>query len=584
MFGTIRRHQKWLWLVIITLTVISFVVYFSPYQRVSGGLGGRPVNLGSIDGRPVTVEAYREAQADVYLRYFLAHGDWPDRDPAARQMGFDEQREIYFRLLILQKIRELSIQASNESVARVAADVLRSYRRGGGVTLDEFEKGVLHARRMTAEDFERFLRHELCMQQLIHVAGLCGTLITPAGAKALYRHEHEELTAAMVVFPATNYEARVTVTPGALEQFFTNQMARYRVPERAQVSYVKFDLTNFFTEVDEGMAKLTNFAALVQFGIISEATPETAQLTNLAAVIDVIYGQRGTNYYREARSPEEAKQLIKDEIRRNAALTVARRTAAEFARVIFDMTPVRAANLEKVAAESNLTVRITVPFDRDNGPSGLHVGPAFIKAAFGLTDDDPFGGPIVGEDGVYVVAFDKRLPSEIPSLDAIRAEVAADFRFTQATNLAYQAGADFYHVLTNGMAQGKSFSSICLDTRLKSMLLPPFSRSTRSLPVAEEYVSLGLLQQVAFKVPVGQVSDFVPTSDGGFIVNVRSRLPVDEKKMEAELPAFLAVLRQAGQREAFDTWFRTQADQDPGFRGILDYLAKRERPATAATP
>lgn len=197
MFGTIRKHQTWLWAIIITLTVISFVVYFSPYQRVSRGLGGRQVNLGSIDGQPVTVEAYREAKADVYLRYLLAHGDWPDKDTTAKQMGFDEERETYYRLLILQKIRELNIQVSSESVARVAVDILRSYRRGAIASLDSFEKQVLLSRGMTAEDFERFLRHELGMQQLIHVAGSCGTLVTPAEAKALYRHEHEELTAAM---------------------------------------------------------------------------------------------------------------------------------------------------------------------------------------------------------------------------------------------------------------------------------------------------------------------------------------------------------------------------------------------------
>ena len=314
MFGTIRKHQKWLWVVIITLTVISFVVYFSPYQRVSRGLGGKQVNLGSIDGQPVTVESYREAQDDVYLRYLLAHGDWPDKDATAKQMGFDEQRETYYRLLLLQKIKALNVQVSSKSIGRVAADILRSYRRGAVGSLDSFERQILQSRGMTAEDFERFLRHELGLQQLINVAGLCGTLVTPAEAKALYRHEHEELTAAMVAFPATNRLARVTATPEALAQFYTNQMARYRLPERVQVSYVKFDLTNFWAAADQEMTKLTNFAALVQSGIIAGADQAMATFANLAAVIDAIYEQRGTNYYREAGSPEEAKQLIREEL------------------------------------------------------------------------------------------------------------------------------------------------------------------------------------------------------------------------------------------------------------------------------
>lgn len=438
MFGTIRKHQKWLWIIIITLTVTSFVVYFSPYQRVSHGWGGRAVNLGSIDGQRVTVEAYREARDDVYLRYLLAHGDWPDKDATAKQMGFDEEREIYFRLLILQKTRELNIQVGGEAVGRGAAGVLRSYGRGAGLSLDDFERRILLARGMTGEDFERFLRHELALQQLIQTAGLAGTLITPEEAKLLYRREHEELTAALVAFPATNYLAHVTASPEALAQFYTNQLARYRIPERVQVSYVKFDLTNFWAEADAEMAKLTN----------------------LTAILDAVYEQRGTNYYREAKLPEEAKQLIKEELRRNAGLTVARNRAVAFANVVFAQTPPRAANLEKIAAASNLTVRVTAPFDKENGPAELRVGAEFTKTAFGLSEDEPFGRLVLGEDGVYLIAFNKRLPSEVPSLDAIRDQVTSDFKFLEAAKLAQQAGANFHGVLTNGMAQGKSFSSL----------------------------------------------------------------------------------------------------------------------------
>jgi hypothetical protein len=539
MFGTIRKHQKWLWLVIIAFTVISFVVYFSPYQRLSRGLGGRAVNFGTINGERVTPESYREAQADVFLLYRLTRGDWPDKDATAKRMGFDGQRETYYRLLLIQKLNELNVQVGDKAVGRLATDFLQSIGRGGGaVSLGDFERQVLQERGMTADDFERFLRHELGIQQLISVAGLSGTLVTPLEAQALYRHEHEELTATIVVFPATNQLARVEVTPDAVAQFYTNQLARYRIPECVQVSYVKFDLTNFWADADREMAKVTN----------------------LTAVIDRIYEQRGTNYYREAKSPDEARQIIKDELRKRAALSAARKQAAEFAEVPFNEEPVRAANLAEAAARSNLTVKVTAPFDRDYGPAELEVRSDFARAAFNLTEDVPFAGPIIGEDGVYVIALNKKLPSEVPLLDAIRDRVTADFKYSQAVNLARQAGASFYSVLTNGMAHGISFSSICLDARLKPIMLGPFSRSTRSLPDAEERVQLGLLQETAFKVPPGNVSNFIPTSDGGFIVHVRSRLPLDESRMEADMPAFLSMLRRAGQSEAFNEWFAKQKE------------------------
>ncbi|HOW80643.1 MAG TPA: SurA N-terminal domain-containing protein, partial [Verrucomicrobiota bacterium] len=77
MFGTIRKHQNWLWAIIITLTIISFVVFFSPYSKMHDATTG---SYGSIGGKKVTQEDYLKAQREVYLRYFFMTGRWPDQD------------------------------------------------------------------------------------------------------------------------------------------------------------------------------------------------------------------------------------------------------------------------------------------------------------------------------------------------------------------------------------------------------------------------------------------------------------------------------------------------------------------------
>jgi len=539
MIGTIRKHQQWLWVIIITLTVISFVIFFSPYSKVSDALGRGPVGLGSINGESVTQESYQDAVVEVYLRYFLMHSDWPDKDPAAKQAGFDEQREAYYRLLLLQKQRELNIHASSTAVAQLAADILRSYQRAGVNSLASFEKKILQQRNFTAADFERFLRHEIGMQQLISVAGASGKLVTPQEAEFLYRHDHEEVSAEVAFFPATNYLASVSVTPQAVAQFYTNRLPNYRLPERVQVSYVKFELTNYWAEADQEMAKLTN----------------------LTAIVDNIYRERGTNYYREAKSPAEAKEKITQEIRRDLALVSARKKATEVAAQLVEQEPVRAENLDKLAAEKGLPVKVTPAFDKEDGPADLNVRSDFTRRAFGLTAEEPITGPIAAEDGVYIIALKGRIPSEVPALDSIRDKVTADYRFSQAVQLARQTGTNFYTALSNGMAQGKTFTTVCREAKLPPILLPPFSRSSRSLPEVEDRVPLGLLQEVAFRVPPGKVSYFFSTTDGGFIVHVQSRLPMDESKVKVDLPGFLAYLRQARQSEAFNDWFRRQAEQ-----------------------
>ena len=55
MFGTIRKHQTWLWAVIITVIIFSFVIYFSPYSKMNDSRRG-PVNLGSINGERISLD------------------------------------------------------------------------------------------------------------------------------------------------------------------------------------------------------------------------------------------------------------------------------------------------------------------------------------------------------------------------------------------------------------------------------------------------------------------------------------------------------------------------------------------------
>ncbi|MEK7706918.1 MAG: peptidylprolyl isomerase, partial [Verrucomicrobiota bacterium] len=462
MIGTIRKHSKWLWIIIIAATVISFVIFFSPSQRFSSRGGDGSANFGSINGERVSQEDFVHARREVYLRYFFSYGAWPD--PDAKRMGFDVERETYFRLLLVQKQEQLGIHVSTEAVAKVAADILRSFNRGNPVPLDAFVQQVLSRQGLSAGDFERFVRHDLGIQQLMAATSLSGRLVTPQEARLLYEREHDELSAEAVFFPGSNYLAAVTVTPEAVTQFFTNQMATYRLPDRVQVRYVEFPATNF----------------------LAEAKKRFAEITNLNELVEAKYRELGTNYFRDAKSPAEAKDKIRELMLKNQTLAGAQKAANEFARSLFDVEPMRAENLDKFAKEKGLTVQVSQPFARDYGPKDLNVRPDFTKRAFALSADEPLAGPLVGDDAVYVIALDKKLPSEIPSLEKIRAQVAADCQYGQAVKAAAQAGEAFAGALTNGLAKGKKFTAVCSEAQVRSVPAPPFSLSTRELPQIEK--------------------------------------------------------------------------------------------------
>src|SRR5512140_1497501 len=105
MFGTFRKHQTWLWAIIIVVIVISFVIYFSPYQRMTGAQRGT-VNLGSINGERISEEDYVKARREGFLRTFFTTGNWPDED--AKKQGAEVERDTYQWLLLIQNQQQLA--------------------------------------------------------------------------------------------------------------------------------------------------------------------------------------------------------------------------------------------------------------------------------------------------------------------------------------------------------------------------------------------------------------------------------------------------------------------------------------------
>ena len=541
MIGTIRKHSKWLWGIIATLMIISFLWWgAAPASRNSGG--GRAGDLGSIAGRKITPDEYAQAEQEVYIYHWFRYHQWPDRDPNFTPM--DLKREIYVRLMLIKQGRDLGIHIGDDVVATAAKEILSSSGlaqalglNNQSVPLDAFVKGVLQQKGLGAGDFENFVRDDLVIDQLRQAMGVSGRLITPQEVATVYRRQNQELSAEIVFFSASNYMASVPVTPVLVSQFYTNYLAAYRLPDRVQVNYVAFQVTNFIAGAEQ-------------------------KLTNLNDQVDAIYSRYGTNVVPDAKSPEDAKKKIREALLREQATLDARQQADGFAGAVFNEDPVRPENLETVAKQQGQTVHLTAPFSQEYGPEEFTAPEAFAKAAFGLTPDEPLAGPIMGRDAIYVIALAKQLPSEIPPLDRIRDRVTRDYQFQEGLLRAQQAGTNFDQTLQAGLAGGKSFSSLCAAAGLRAEALPPFSLSTATLPELGDRAELNQLKSVAFAMPVGRASNFAATAGGGFIVYVKAQLPIDMAAMNDNLPQFTASLRQQREIVAFDNWLERTGSRD----------------------
>jgi len=546
MFLHIRRHQKWLFIVISALTILSFVWFFSPQDYWGGAAGsGTSGAVGTIYGKPVSRQQYLDAHREAQLRYLFSYGEWPGNDEVTRQMGVVE-RETNNRLLLKQKIKEHKIHVTDAQVSKWITEAFRErdQQTFKKENYENFVKQRLPQAGMRVTDLHEFIRTELGIQHLINITGAAGKLVTPQEAEAAYRLENQEVQAEAVLFNASNYVAQVTIDPAALGHFYTNQSAMYRLPERVQLTYVEFKASNYVAAASERMNRDTN----------------------LAQRIDQIYMQRGANFYMDtngqAMPPAAAKEQIKAEMLDSVALHEARRAAIDFAGALLDLQPVQAANLDNLAAAKGLMTKVTEPFPIYEPPAEMKVPEqTFGRLAFALTAEEPFATePVVGEDAVYVIGLKRKVPSELPPFESRRDKVEEDYRRQQAQTLARQAGAAFHSALTNALAQGKSFEDVAKEQKVDVLQLAPFSQITRSVPQLEGRPEFSTIKNVALTLAPGEISSFTPTGSGGVVVRLKSRLELPELRVKTEVPNYLANLRRSRQAEAFSEWFRKELE------------------------
>ncbi|MEI7730779.1 MAG: peptidylprolyl isomerase [Verrucomicrobiota bacterium] len=548
MFAGFRQHQKWIWLAVIAVVIPSFVIFFSPDRYFSRN-GGKEKGL-KINNRDVTYDEYRDVMHEAKLRFFFRFGQWPDRSETARQFGWDDYNEANSRLFMLEKVREMNIHANPETLVELAESHLEALGARGmnpKAALDEFERVILKPNGLNKTDYERFLRNEVRILHLVAVAGTAGRLIPPEEAKTLYRRENEEVVTELVHFAATNYLEKVPMAaPDKLKEFYTNHMAEYRLNDRVQLAYVKFEVTNFMVEAEEQFNKLTN----------------------KDAIVESIYMKRGTNFYREngqALDPDVAKVRIRKEIKDEQAMNAARKKAYDLATKLSEKADsgakLKIEDLAQMAAADpfKLTLKTSAPFDREDGPADMKVLAKFTDVAFALAPEEPVNlNPIMGDDGVFLIALKAKFPSEVPPFEAVLAKVTKDYQQTEALAQARSYGRIFYNTLTNGLGQHKTFTEICLSGKQKPLILPAFSRSTRSVELLPQALNLNDIKRIAFSLTPKTASVFLPTYDGGIILYLRERILVDETKLMAELPKFSAGLRQSRQFEVANEWLGRQ--------------------------
>jgi hypothetical protein len=543
MIGSIRKHSKWLWWVIAGLTIVSFVFFMGSGPARNRGGGGEG-SFGTLYGHPVTGLEYKQAINDFDLFFWMnEQGRWPQKGTISE---LDLDKQVYLNLMFTMKAKSLGIAVSDQAAVTTAAGMLNSQvfnrnlgnRSGKAVGMDEFVSQVLKPQGLTAADFEHFIRSQMVREQLQMALGLPGTFVTPQEASASYDRDHATVSTEALFFSAPDYLDKVSATPSAVGEYFTNYMADYREPDRVQVNYVWFNLTNYLAQAKAEWAK-----------------------TNFEETVTNVYLHADPSEFGDAKTPEAARAKIRDALIQRRALIDADQQARDLVTTLFAMDPVKLENLAAAAREKGLTAHLSEPFPQEGSEEFANV-PDLAKAAFALTGDSPFSGEIQGGDGIYIIGLATNLPSSMPAFADIQAQVTKDFELQQATTLARTAGTNFWISASVQAAMGKTLAQIAMAKSLSPVTLAPFSLSSSDIPEIGTHAEPDTFKQVAFHVPPGHLSPLIPTRDGGFVVYVKSVAPPDAAAKTAELPQYTSQMRRERESVAFNVWVNSEAQKE----------------------
>ena len=564
MFGTIRKHQTWLWVFLVAVMSLGLFLFFTPnaFDDRRGGPGDEGDN-GSFNGKRIRLADYQDALKEIRIASYLHTGKWPDRNDNDDRI----HSETVSRVFIVHKAKEMGIKASDVAVARMIQDQLHDY------PYDKLDKEILQPNGVGLADYERYVRNEAAIRQLISAASVSARLVGPTDVEEIWRKQNQESLGRLACFWASNYLSKVAITNGAISNFYNNRIGVYMIPDRVTLSYAAFPVTNYLADADTQLAKITNLNEIVSDRYFQGMRVSTNAWTDTNGV---------------PLAEEAAKTKIKEDFRHNFALVAARRAANEFGNELLTQTNANdVSNLDRIATARGLAVRTTPPFvvqpvgswtngleefdnepvpgsgNEETEPQGLR--DVIRQKAAALTDNRPIlFSPVLGRNAVYVLAKKSKLPSETQPLDKIVDKVTKDFKSYAAYDLARNAALVFHTNLTNGLKLNKTFAEICAAEKVPVIDLPPFSPSTSGLTNVDPRVNLRQIQSMAGNMEIGQAGRFSaaqPPSEGGYIFYLASRPSIDPGKLKEELPEFLSRVRVMRQNEAFQQWFRKVADQ-----------------------
>jgi len=255
--------------------------------------------------------------------------------------------------------------------------------------------------------------------------------------------------------------------------------------------------------------------------------------------------KRKVEFVSLALTDEEKKLTGKERIE---ALQKLSDRATDFTQALLE----KGADFKQAAAKFQLPVHETGEFAKAEPDPQLKVDAQLGPAAFKLSTQEPNSDPVQLADGFYILHLAGITEARPLTLEEAKPKVVETLQKSKAKELMSTKAADVVQQLRETKQSGQPLEAAIQKTVGKPEKIPPFSLIEEEKPKSEdkdpkknEPADLPAIKQaVAFLNP-GEVSDFVPAGENGFVAVLEKRQPKSIKVGQVKLPRS-PLLRQPG--------------------------------------
>ena len=560
-------------MIVIAILTIPFIFYFVKMPDIGRG----PGDLGQIYGRQLSqIEIDANARLGGLAQALGMSDFWETL--SLRQPGNGGYGTFAVDLIILRHEAErLGLRPSGAEIADVVRK-LPVFQGESGFDITKFSDFVrngLGPRGLSEEHIEQLARDEICLNEIKELLA-AGVTISKDELDETFRRGYDKFFVSVIRFRSADFENGITIKDEDVQKHYDAHKSELKTDEKRKVEFVHLGLT-------EEPAEYTNLP-----GPLSQPTYSSASTDRFIQSLIDAYAPTSSFVGSDVTAQRRNEQKTLTGTERIEALQKLADRATDFTQALLE----KDADFRQAAAKLQLPVNETGEFTAAAPDPQLKADPQLGAAAFKLSMQKPNNDsdPIQVADGFYILHLTGITEARPLTMEEAKPKIVDAIKKSRTRELISTKGAEVANQLREAAksSAASDLQAAIQKAGVKAEKLPPFSlfeeettksqdnETNQSKEPKSEQVSQGkepknepasqskepkneppdlpmIKQAVAF-LNAGEISDFVPSAENGFIAILEKRELSDDPNAGEKKAAFEKKLLDNKQRIVLYEW------------------------------